>query len=66
MSRTLSDEELESLFITPQDTNVEADAYADGGDDEADHSDGEGVIIDGRYRAYERYASLTTGTTRPN
>ncbi len=65
MSRTLNDEELESLFITPQDTNVEADAYADGGDDEADHSD-EDVIIDGRYLAYESYASLTTGITRPN
>ena len=63
MSRTLSDEELESLFITPLDINTEGDAYADGGD--ADHSDDEDVIVDGRYRAYERYASLT-GTTRPN
>jgi hypothetical protein len=64
MSRTLSDEELEILFITPQDVNVEADAYANDGDDEADHYE-EGVIEDDRYRAYERYASLT-GTTRPN
>jgi len=64
MSRTLTDEELESLFITPLDINVEADAFAAGGDD-ADHSDDEDVIVDDRYRAYERYASLT-GTTRPN
>lgn len=65
MSRTLSDEELKSLFITPLDVNLEADAYADGGDDDADHSDDEDVIIDGRYLAYERYAFLTS-TTRPN
>ena len=64
MSRTLSDDELESVFTTPLDINSEGDAYANG-DDDADHSDDEDVIIDDRYRAYERYASLT-GTTRPN
>ena len=64
MSRTLSIDDLESLFITPLDINLEADAYADGSDD-AEHSDDEDVIIDGRYLAYERYASLM-GTTRPN
>jgi len=64
MSRTLTNEELEILFITPQDVNVEGDAYADGGDNEADHYE-EDVIEDDRYRAYERYASLTS-TTRPN
>jgi len=66
MSRTLSDEELESLFITPLDVNLEADAYADGCDDEADHYDDEDVIIDARYRAFEAYVSLTTGDSRPN
>jgi hypothetical protein len=65
MNRTLSDEELESLFITPLDINVKGDAYADGGDDEADHYDDEGVIVDDRYRAYEAFHSLTS-TTRPN
>jgi hypothetical protein len=64
MSRTLTNEELESLFITPQDVNVEGDAYADGGDDEADHYE-EDVIEDDRYRAYEDFYSLTS-TTRPN
>jgi hypothetical protein len=65
MSRTLSDEELESLFITPLDINREGDAYANGGDDEADHSDDEDVIEDDRYRAYEAFHDLTC-TTRPN
>jgi hypothetical protein len=65
MSRTLNYEELEGLFITPLDVNLEADAYADGGDDDADHCDDEYVIKDGRYLAYERFASLTE-TTRPN
>ena len=64
MSRTLSDDELESLFITPLDIKTEGDAYVND-DDDTDHSDDKDVIIDDRYRAYERYASLT-GTTRPN
>jgi hypothetical protein len=46
MSRTLSDEELESLFITPLDINTEGNAYANGGDD-ADRRDDEDVIVDG-------------------
>jgi hypothetical protein len=46
MSRTLSDEELESLFITPLDINTEVNAYANGGDD-ADRRDDEDVIVDG-------------------
>jgi hypothetical protein len=64
MSRTFTNEELEILFITPQDVNVEGDAFAGGGDTEAEH-DGEDVIEDDRYRAYQRYASLPS-TTRPN
>jgi hypothetical protein len=64
MSRTFTNEELESLFITPQDVNVEGDAYADGGDNEADHYE-EDVIEDDRYRAYEAFHSLPS-TTRPN
>ena len=65
MSRTLSNEELEGLFITPLDISVKGDAYADGGDDEADHYDDEDVIVDDRYRAYEAFCSLTC-TARPN
>jgi hypothetical protein len=65
MSRTLSNEELESLFITPLNVNLDGDAYANGGDDEADHSDDEDMIEDGRYRAYEAFHDLTC-PTRPN
>jgi hypothetical protein len=64
MSRTLSDDELESLFITPLDINTEGDAYANG-DDDADHSDDEDVIVDDRYRVYEAFHSLTCTTRRP-
>lgn len=62
MSRTFSDEELESLFITLQDINTEADAFADS--DDVDHSGDEDVIKHDRYLAYERFASLTTGGCR--